>query len=158
MQALPYIKEDKVLILYGDVPLISTDVLANLIKSASDDLAVLTAIVDNPTGLGRIVRDKFGAVSHIVEEKDATDGQRQIKEINTGMYCVAKSHLDDWLPNLGNTNAQGEYYLTDIVAMAREDNISITVTHSVEEFEIQGVNDRIQLAQLEREWQNILLK
>ncbi|AIT09232.1 bifunctional N-acetylglucosamine-1-phosphate uridyltransferase/glucosamine-1-phosphate acetyltransferase [Candidatus Francisella endociliophora] len=153
LQALPQIKEDKVLILYGDVPLISTEVLANLIKSASDDLAVLTAIVDNPTGLGRIVRDKFGAVSHIVEEKDATDGQRQIKEINTGIYCVAREHLEKWLPNLGNSNAQGEYYLTDIVAMARKDNISITVTHPVEEFEIQGVNDRAQLAQLERQWQ-----
>ncbi|AFJ43496.1 bifunctional UDP-N-acetylglucosamine diphosphorylase/glucosamine-1-phosphate N-acetyltransferase GlmU [Francisella orientalis] len=153
LKALPQIKEDKVLILYGDVPLISTEVLANLIKSASNDLAVLTAVVNNPTGLGRIVRDKFGAVSHIVEEKDATDGQSQIKEINTGIYCVSRDHLEKWLPNLGNTNAQGEYYLTDIVAMAREDNISITVTHPVEEFEIQGVNDRVQLAQLERQWQ-----
>ncbi len=153
LQALPQIKQDKVLILYGDVPLISTEVLANLIKSPITDLAVLTAIVENPTGLGRIIRDKFNAVSNIVEEKDATDGQLQIKEINTGIYCVSRDHLERWLPNLGNTNAQGEYYLTDIVAMARDDNVSITVTHPVEEFEIQGVNDRAQLVTLERQWQ-----
>ncbi|ABI82438.1 bifunctional UDP-N-acetylglucosamine diphosphorylase/glucosamine-1-phosphate N-acetyltransferase GlmU [Francisella tularensis] len=154
LQALPYLKEQKVLILYGDVPLISTEVLENLVDTTNyDDLGVLTAFVENPQGLGRIVRDKFGAVTEIVEEKDANDIQRQIKEINTGIYCVHKNLLQKWLPEIKANNVQKEYYLTDIITFAKADHVSINVTHPINEFEILGVNDRTQLASLERVWQ-----
>lgn len=154
LQALPYLENQKVLILYGDVPLISAEVLDNLVNTThNDDLGVLTAFMDDPTGLGRIVRDKFGAVTNIVEEKDANDVQRQIKEINTGIYCVHKSCLAKWLPSLKANNVQNEYYLTDIVKLAKTDSTSINVTHPINEFEVLGVNDRAQLANLERVWQ-----
>lgn len=157
LQTLPYLKSQKVLILYGDVPLISAEVLDNLVSTTHDyDLGVLTAFVENPKGLGRIVRDKFGAVSEIVEEKDANDIQRQIKEINTGIYCAHKNLLEKWLPNLTANNAQKEYYLTDIVTFAKNDRLSINVTHPIDEFEILGVNDRQQLADLERTWQRTI--
>lgn len=155
MQTLPHIgDDDKVLILYGDVPLISHDTLNHLVEvSAVDSLGILTAIVDNPHGLGRIIRNRFGEVEAIVEEKDATDIQRQIKEINTGIYCVGGKLLKKWLPALKNTNSQGEYYLTDIIAFASQENVNIKVAHPVNEFEILGVNTRSQLAELERMWQ-----
>ena len=154
LQALPHLEDQKVLILYGDVPLISAEVLDNLVTTThNDDLGVLTAFMDDPTGLGRIVRDKFGAVTNIVEEKDANDGQRQIKEINTGIYCTHRSCLAKWLPELNSNNVQNEYYLTDIVKMAKDDASTINVTHPVHEFEVLGVNDRAQLANLERVWQ-----
>lgn len=153
-QALPYLKDQKTLVLYGDVPLISPEVLKNLENTThDDDLGVLTAFVDNPKGLGRIIRDKFGSVESIVEEKDANDAQRQIQEINTGIYCAHKRLLEKWLPRITDNNVQKEYYLTDIVTLAKEDNISINVTHPIHEFEILGVNDRMQLASLERVWQ-----
>lgn len=157
LQTLPYLKNQKILILYGDVPLISAEVLDNLVSTTHDyDLGVLTAFVENPKGLGRIVRDKFGSVSEIVEEKDANDVQRQIKEINTGIYCAHKNLLEKWLPNLEANNAQKEYYLTDIVTFAKNDRLSINVTHPIDEFEILGVNDRQQLADLERTWQRTI--
>lgn len=157
LQSLPHLKSQKVLILYGDVPLISAEVLDNLVSTThDDDLGVLTAFVDDPKGLGRILRDKFGAVSEIVEEKDANDAQRQIKEINTGIYCAHKNLLEKWLPNLEANNAQKEYYLTDIVTFAKNDRLSINVTHPINEFEILGVNDRQQLASLERAWQRTI--
>ncbi|API87352.1 bifunctional UDP-N-acetylglucosamine diphosphorylase/glucosamine-1-phosphate N-acetyltransferase GlmU [Francisella uliginis] len=157
LQTLPHLKSQKVLILYGDVPLISPEVLDNLVSTTHDyDLGVLTAFVENPKGLGRIVRDKFGSVSEIVEEKDANDVQRQIKEINTGIYCAHKNLLEKWLPNLEANNAQKEYYLTDIVTFAKNDRLSINVTHPIDEFEILGVNDRQQLADLERTWQRTI--
>ena len=109
--------------------------------------------MENPKGLGRIIRDKFGSVESIVEEKDANDSQRQIKEINTGIYCAHKRLLEKWLPKITDNNVQKEYYLTDIVTLAKEDNISINVTHPINEFEILGVNDRQQLTSLERVWQ-----
>jgi bifunctional UDP-N-acetylglucosamine pyrophosphorylase/glucosamine-1-phosphate N-acetyltransferase len=154
LQALPHIDNEKVLILYGDVPLISAEVLDNLVVTTHDnDLGVLTAFMEDPAGLGRIVRDKFGTVTNIVEEKDANDVQRQIKEINTGIYCVQKFCLDKWLPKLKSNNVQNEYYLTDIVKLAKDDSITINVTHPINEFEVLGVNDRSQLANLERVWQ-----
>ncbi|MED7789542.1 bifunctional UDP-N-acetylglucosamine diphosphorylase/glucosamine-1-phosphate N-acetyltransferase GlmU [Francisella sp. 19X1-34] len=157
LQTLSHLKSQKVLILYGDVPLISAEVLDNLVSTTHDyDLGVLTAFVENPKGLGRIVRDRFGAVSEIVEEKDANDAQRQIKEINTGIYCAHKNLLEKWLPNLEANNAQKEYYLTDIVTFAKNDRLSINVTHPIYEFEILGVNDRQQLADLERTWQRTI--
>jgi bifunctional UDP-N-acetylglucosamine pyrophosphorylase/glucosamine-1-phosphate N-acetyltransferase len=154
LRALPHLEDQKVLILYGDVPLISAEVLDNLVATThNDDLGVLTAFMDDPTGLGRIVRDKFGAVTNIVEEKDANDAQRQIKEINTGIYCVHRACLVKWLPELKSNNVQNEYYLTDIVKFAKDDFITINVTHPINEFEVLGVNDRAQLANLERVWQ-----
>ncbi|MFC4892196.1 bifunctional UDP-N-acetylglucosamine diphosphorylase/glucosamine-1-phosphate N-acetyltransferase GlmU [Pseudofrancisella aestuarii] len=154
LQCLPHVnKNDKVLILYGDVPLISVEVLNDLLKTHAADLGVLTAFVKDPTGLGRIIRDKFGKVSEIVEEKDALEIQKQIKEINTGIYCVNEKFLAQWLPQIKAENAQKEYYLTDIVRFAKRDDVAIHVSHPIEEFEILGVNDRAQLASLERVWQ-----
>jgi len=155
LECLPYISDNSnVLILYGDVPLISPEVLYNLVSTNTQStLGVITASIDNPFGLGRIVRDKFGTVEEIVEEKDATDLQKQIKEINTGIYSVPKKLLQVWLPKIGNDNANKEYYLTDIIKFARADNISINVTHPIHEYEILGVNTRVQLADLERRWQ-----
>ena len=146
--------EDKVLILYGDVPLVSYDTLSHLIAvTRAPDLGILTARVKNPAGLGRIIRNRFGDIEAIIEEKDASDIQKQIHEINTGIYCVSANHLRKWLPNINNENAQREYYLTDIVKMAWQNEVNIKATHPVNYFEILGVNTRAQLATLERVWQ-----
>lgn len=155
LQTLPYIKQDdKVLILYGDVPLVSFDTLNHLIEITSKDgLGILTTRLDNPTGLGRILRNRFGEIESIVEEKDASDIQLQIKEINTGIYCVSGRHLHQWLPEIKNKNKQKEYYLTDIVAIACNNKIDIRAVHPAHNFEILGVNTRAQLANLERIWQ-----
>ncbi|MDO4223475.1 MAG: bifunctional UDP-N-acetylglucosamine diphosphorylase/glucosamine-1-phosphate N-acetyltransferase GlmU [Acinetobacter sp.] len=141
----------KSLILSGDVPLIGADTLQKLADSDSP-FAMLTMNLANPFGLGRIIR-KDGKVIAIVEEKDATDPQKQITEINSGVYCVANEILHNYLKKLDNNNAQGEYYLTDIVKMAVDDGIEIATVAPQFQFEIEGVNDRIQLANLERTWQ-----
>lgn len=155
LQALPYLsKEDKVLILYGDVPLVSFDTLSHLIEvTRQDDLGILTTKLDNPVGLGRILRNRFGEIESIVEEKDASDIQRQIKEINTGIYCVSGKNLHRWLPIIENKNKQKEYYLTDIVELACRDKVNIRAAHPAHDFEILGINTRVQLAELERVWQ-----
>lgn len=142
----------KTLILSGDVPLIGVDTLNKLINTDSQ-FAMLTFDTDKPFGLGRIIRTD-GNVVAIVEEKDATDAQKQITEINSGVYCVANEILHNYLKNINNNNAQGEYYLTDIVKMAVDDGIDIATVSPEFGFEIEGVNDRIQLANLERTWQN----
>lgn len=155
-QVLPRLNtNNQVLILYGDVPLISQETLVHLVESTADgQLGLLTAMVDDPTGLGRIVRDEYRQVSSIVEEKDATEVQRQIKEINTGIYCVDGKHLADWLPKLSSDNAQKEYYLTDIVKLAREDHIGINVSKPRAVEEIYGANNRVELAKLESIYQS----
>ena len=155
LQALSSIDpENKVLILYGDVPLISFDTLNHFVEVTRDNqLGILTAEVQNPFGLGRIIRNKYHDVVEIVEEKDASEIQKQIKEINTGIYCASAEHLNKWLPLLKDNNSQGEYYLTDIVALARDDGISIRVAQPIDIFEISGVNTRVELAELERTWQ-----
>lgn len=158
LQAIPEINpKNQVLILYGDVPLISSNTLAHMLDATGkDQLGLLTADVDNPMGLGRILRDKYDHVYGIIEEKDATEIQKQITEINTGIYCVAAKLLKKWLPQLGNDNKQGEYYLTDIVAMARRDQVSICVSQPQLLEEIYGANSRIELAKLEsiyQQWQ-----
>jgi len=160
MQVLPYLDlnpEHQVLILYGDVPLIGKETLSHLIESTGkDQLGLLTASVDNPTGLGRIVRDAYHQVSRIVEEKDATDLEKQIHEINTGIYCASAKNLAAWLPKLENKNKQKEYYLTDIVAFARADHVSINVSEPRSQREIMGANSRSELARLEsiyQQWQ-----
>lgn len=151
--ALPHLPQTgKSLILYGDVPLTQLTTLQKLIEHNTHGISMLTLSVDNPFGLGRIIR-KDNQVIAIIEEKDATDAQKQIKEINSGIYCVDNKLLHQYLPKLNNDNAQGEYYLTDIIKMAVADNIVIDTISPALDFEIEGVNDRIQLAHLERQWQ-----
>lgn len=155
--ALPHLPKDgKSLILYGDVPLTKLNTLQNLINENTHGISMLTMSVDNPFGLGRIVRENDKVVA-IVEQKDATDAQKQITEINSGIYCVDNALLHKYLPNLDNNNAQGEYYLTDIIKMAVADGVEIATISPTFEFEIEGVNDRIQLANLERTYQNHLI-
>lgn len=158
-QALPNIPDDHlVLLLYGDVPLITVETLRRLIavsisKDGDDALALLTAKLDNPMGYGRIVRDAGGAVQAIVEQKDASEEQLSINEINTGMLAVKADQLKIWIGKLENNNAQGEFYLTDIVALAVADNVAVNTAHPGEICEIEGVNNKRQLAELERAFQ-----
>ena len=155
-QAMPNIDaQATVLVLYGDVPLIRSQTLAKLIAESAEhqSLALLTVKLDDPTGYGRIVRDAAGAVQAIVEHKDASAEQHLINEINTGILAVSAAHLNQWLPKLSANNAQGEYYLTDIIAMAAAQGVPVTAIHPEDEYEVQGVNDRVQLAQLERVYQ-----
>ncbi len=153
-QALPALTAERVLILYGDVPLIETATLDRLLhKVGSQQLALLTVSLDDPTGYGRIVRDEQGVVQAIVEHKDATAEQKQISEGNTGILAVPGERLGDWLGRLSNSNAQGEYYLTDVIAMAVADGLTVATEQPQHAMEVQGANDRIQLADLERHYQ-----
>lgn len=145
-------KTGQSLILYGDVPLIRAQTLKQLKDAATGGIAMMTLTVANPTGYGRIVRQD-GHIQRIVEHKDASEHERNITEINTGIYCVDNACLHRWLPNLSNNNAQGEYYLTDIVEMAVADGLHIGSVQPEYEFEVEGVNDRLQLATLERRFQ-----
>ena len=138
------------LVLYGDVPLIRASTLRRLIEAAgANSLALLTAHLDNPRGYGRIVR-VGGEVQRIVEEKDADDTERAIREINTGILVAPTAALARWLPTLGNRNVQGEYYLTDIVALAVAEGMPIMTAHPDAAWETEGVNSKLQLAELER--------
>ena len=157
LQALPKLDvQEPTLVLYGDVPLTSKKTLAKLAKLADgvrgkdSALALLTQNLANPTGYGRIVRDADGAVTEIVEEKDASASQKAIQEINTGIMVLPTNALKKWLKSLRASNAQGEYYLTDVIAMAVKDGVPIRTTQADDEFETIGVNSRDQLAQLER--------
>ncbi len=151
---LPVLPADGVsLILSGDVPCISQATLEKLLAvSRETGIGLVTLTLPDATGYGRIVRENNN-IQAIVEHKDASDAQRQIKEINTGIYCVSNAKLHQWLPKLSNNNAQGEYYLTDIVAMAIADGLEVASVEPERAFEVEGVNDRIQLAALEREFQ-----
>jgi bifunctional UDP-N-acetylglucosamine pyrophosphorylase/glucosamine-1-phosphate N-acetyltransferase len=145
---------DTVMVLYGDVPLITYETLERLEESAREGgLCLLTCMLDDPHGYGRIVRDKRGRIARIVEEKDATDAERAISEVNTGMMCVRARALKRWLDNLGTHNAQGEFYLTDIVQLARAEEIEINAISADSPMEVHGVNTRAQLAELERYYQ-----
>ena len=145
------------LILYGDVPLVSAETLDNLQRANSEGMSMLTLTVDNPFGLGRIKRDDTGRIVAIVEQKDASEEERAIQEINSGIYCVDNALLHKYLPKLSNDNAQEEYYLTDIVKMAVADGIVIAAIEPKDDFEIEGVNNRQQLACLERTWQGKMI-
>ena len=159
MQAMPGVdvsdSDKKILVLYGDVPLINFDTLSKLVQqSETNTLSILTLVTDRPTGLGRIVRDDGGKILAIVEEKDASEDQKQIKEINTGIMVISAPKLNFWLDALCNDNAQGEYYLTDVVAMAAADaDCALAAMVINDENEVQGVNDKAQLATLERHYQ-----
>ena len=150
--------EGKSLILYGDVPLVSAKTLTRLKQANVEGMSMLTLTVDNPFGLGRIKRDDNGNITAIVEQKDASEEEQAICEINSGIYCVDNALLHKYLPNLSNDNAQQEYYLTDIVKMAVAHGIAIAAIEPDYEFEIEGVNNRQQLASLERSWQAKLVE
>lgn len=154
-QALPHLRQDAVvLILYGDVPLTRPETLKKLVAAVNEkQMSLLTVNLPDPTGYGRIVRDDSGKVSAIVEHKDASDAQKTIREINTGIMAVSAAHLQTWLPQLHNNNAQGEYYLTDIIAMAKADGVAIHVEQPDAIEEVEGVNNRQQQAALERYYQ-----
>jgi bifunctional UDP-N-acetylglucosamine pyrophosphorylase/glucosamine-1-phosphate N-acetyltransferase len=154
-QALPQLSDDSVtLVLYGDVPLTHTATLQPLVAAArAGKLGLLTVTLADPTGYGRIVRE-HGKVARIVEHKDATDAERAIAEVNTGILAVATRHLKQWIATLKNDNAQGEYYLTDIIARAVADGVAVDTHQPAYEWEVLGVNSKAQLAQLERIHQN----
>ena len=153
-QALSALQAEKVLILYGDVPLTQVETLTRLLEQANDSqLGLLTVNLADPAGYGRIVRNAAGVVQAIVEHKDASDAQRAIREGNTGILAVPGKRLGDWLGRLSNSNAQGEYYLTDVIAMAVADGLVVATETAQDEMEVLGANDRIQLAQLERHYQ-----
>lgn len=154
-QAMPSVAEDSVvLVLYGDVPLTKAETMQQMVEiAATGDLALLTVNLKDPTGYGRIVRNEQDSVVAIVEHKDATPEQHKISEVNTGILAVKSSYLNDWLPQLSSENAQGEYYLTDIIAMAAEQELTISTIQPEAEEEVQGVNNRVQLAELERWYQ-----
>ncbi|MEZ9543387.1 bifunctional UDP-N-acetylglucosamine diphosphorylase/glucosamine-1-phosphate N-acetyltransferase GlmU [Vibrio sp. 10N.286.48.C11] len=145
--------DEKVLVLYGDVPLISPETIENLLDAQPNGgIALLTVVLDNPMGYGRIIR-RNGPVVAIVEQKDATDEQKLIKEINTGVMVATGGDLKRWLSGLSNDNAQGEYYLTDVIAAAHDEGRAVEAVHPVSPIEVEGVNDRSQLARLERAYQ-----
>jgi bifunctional UDP-N-acetylglucosamine pyrophosphorylase/glucosamine-1-phosphate N-acetyltransferase len=159
MQALPAVADDAVvLVLYGDVPLVQSDSLQALLQQARQAPALLTARVANPSGYGRILRDKQGHLRGVVEQADATPEQQQIDEINTGILAAPASLLKELLPRVGNDNSQSEYYLPDILALAVEQGLAVATASVDSEVEILGVNDRLQLQQLEREYQRRLAR
>ena len=151
---LPVLAQDGLsLILSGDVPCITTQTLQKLLDaSQASGIGLVTLTLPDASGYGRIVREN-GQIQAIIEHKDASDEQHKIQEINTGIYCVSNAKLHQWLPKLSNNTAQGEYYLTDIVAMAIQDGLEVASVEPERAFEVEGVNDRVQLATLEREYQ-----
>ncbi|MGI4850093.1 MAG: bifunctional UDP-N-acetylglucosamine diphosphorylase/glucosamine-1-phosphate N-acetyltransferase GlmU, partial [Janthinobacterium lividum] len=160
-QAMPHLDDSvATLVLYGDVPLTSVTALKRLITSAgADKLSILTVDMPDPTGYGRIVRNPApaggqpGSITSIVEQKDASEAQRQITEVNTGIMVAPTAHLRQWLATLSNDNAQGEYYLTDIVARAVADGVPVVSAQPDSIWETMGVNSKVQLAELERVYQ-----
>lgn len=151
MQAVPQLAAtEQTLVLYGDVPLTQTDTLNRLLHAGRDSLAILTVDLVDSAGYGRIVRDKQGKVIRIVEEKDASAEEKAIHEVNTGIMAIPTARLDTWLNRLSNQNAQGEYYLTDIVALAVAEGVPVNTAQPQGEWEVLGVNSKVQLAELER--------
>ena len=142
-----------VLVLYGDVPLIKEETLNDLLEQAKKGFSLLTVKLNNPQGYGRIVRDKNDRVKNITEEKDASEELKKISEVNTGILAVKADLLKNWLSQLDNNNAQQEYYLTDVIAMAVKDGYTVETTQPDNEHEVMGVNNRMQLAELERHYQ-----
>lgn len=143
----------QVLVLFGDVPLISVETLLQVVQSTTKGIAMLSATLTDATGYGRVIRDDQGAFLAVVEEKDASTAQRAVKEINTGVLAAKAESLAVWLNRVDNNNAQAEYYLPDVLGLAREDGVSVTVVCSENNFDTQGVNTPQQLEQLERAYQ-----
>jgi bifunctional UDP-N-acetylglucosamine pyrophosphorylase / glucosamine-1-phosphate N-acetyltransferase len=153
-QALSHLDQAaSTLVLYGDVPLVTPATLRTLVDAAGAGMALLTARLEEPTGYGRVIRDADGSVDGIVEERDATEAQRAIREVNTGFMVLPTPSLAGWLARLSRDNAQGEYYLTDLVGMARRDGIRVAAVEAAHASEILGVNSKQQLARLERLYQ-----
>jgi bifunctional UDP-N-acetylglucosamine pyrophosphorylase / glucosamine-1-phosphate N-acetyltransferase len=151
-----FVNSEQVLVLYGDVPLITADTLQDLIESGDNNsLKVLTAILDDPTGYGRIVRDYDDNMLCITEEKDADEETKLINEINTGIMCIPAKWLTEALSQLDNNNAQGEYYLTDLIAKAVNQGIEINSVTCEDEMEVAGINNRVQLAEVESYYQQL---
>jgi bifunctional UDP-N-acetylglucosamine pyrophosphorylase/glucosamine-1-phosphate N-acetyltransferase len=148
--------DDTVLILYGDVPLLSSESITALLQHVSaQSMALLTVNLNDPSGYGRIVRDRGGKVAKIVEHKDATDQERQIKEVNTGILAAKGDKLKAWIAQLDNSNAQQEFYLTDIIEMAVKEGVEVKTSQPEHPDEVMGVNNRKQLSYLERVYQSI---
>ncbi|AEC21285.1 glucosamine-1-phosphate N-acetyltransferase / UDP-N-acetylglucosamine pyrophosphorylase [Pusillimonas sp. T7-7] len=157
-QAVPALLEnggqdDATLVLYGDVPLVQTATLQGLLAARKGGMAVLTEQLPDPTGYGRIVRNDKNEVIRIVEHKDATPAEHAINEVNTGILAAPTARLKDWLSRIDNNNAQGEYYLTDVVGLSVADGLPVHAAHPSFAWETLGVNSRVQQAQLERSWQ-----
>jgi bifunctional UDP-N-acetylglucosamine pyrophosphorylase / glucosamine-1-phosphate N-acetyltransferase len=156
-QALPHLDNNgQTLILLGDVPLIDTNKCQMLVDKAQDALVLMSFIKQDPTGYGRIVRNAQDHIVAIVEHKDATESQRQIQEVNTGIMAMPNQNLKTWLSKLDNNNAQGEYYLTDIIGFAVNDGISVEAEITVDEWSVTGINSKMDLAQIERVYQHRL--
>ncbi len=158
-QAVPFLAGgesggDATLVLYGDVPLVQTETLQRLLDARGQGMAVLTETLADPTGYGRIVRNKQGEVIRIVEHKDASAEEHAITEVNTGILVAPTGNLKDWLSRVNNNNAQGEYYLTDVVDLSVQDGLPVHAAQPSASWETLGVNSRIQQAQLERHWQS----
>ncbi|MEQ5128136.1 bifunctional UDP-N-acetylglucosamine diphosphorylase/glucosamine-1-phosphate N-acetyltransferase GlmU [Providencia alcalifaciens] len=153
-QAAPHFQDDEdIVMLYGDVPLIAKDTLQRLVEAKPEGgIGLLTVILDNPAGYGRIIREN-GEVVGIIEQKDASEEQRKIQEINTGIMVASGKDFNRWLSQLNNNNAQGEYYITDIIALAHKEGNKIATVHPSHLSEMEGVNNRLQLAALERIYQ-----
>ena len=153
-QALPHLDPaHPTLVLYGDVPLIGVATLNALAAAAQNGMALLSADFQDPTGYGRVLRDERGEVAAIVEQRDATPDQLAIREVNTGFMVLPTARLADWLGSLSNANAQGEYYLTDLVSKARASAVPVVAVAAPDAVETLGVNSKVQLAQLERLYQ-----
>lgn len=153
-QALSQLGSGNVLILYGDVPLIQRETLSALLAHVDEQhMGLLTVILDDPTGYGRIVRNDAGEAVAIVEQKDANDAERAITECNTGIMAMTSDQLKRWLPKLSADNAQGEYYLTDVIEMAAAEGIQVCTEQPATAIEVEGVNNRAQMARLERAYQ-----
>ncbi|HEY9281603.1 MAG TPA: bifunctional UDP-N-acetylglucosamine diphosphorylase/glucosamine-1-phosphate N-acetyltransferase GlmU [Eoetvoesiella sp.] len=157
-QAAPLLLEegsdnDATLVLYGDVPLVQSGTLVRLLEARANGMAVLTETLADPTGYGRIVRDSQGRVARIVEHKDASASEQAINEVNTGILVAPTAALKSWLSRINNNNAQGEYYLTDVVGLSVQDGVAVSAAQPNASWETLGVNSRVQQAQLERIWQ-----
>ena len=153
-QAAPFFKDDEnIVILYGDAPLVTKETLEKLIAAKPENgIALLTVNLDNPTGYGRIIREN-GNVVAIVEQKDANAEQLKIQEVNTGVLVADGAHFKNWLSRVKNNNAQGEFYLTDVIGLANQDGCQVTAVQASEFMEVEGANNRLQLAALERFYQ-----
>ncbi len=157
MQAMPAIPDaDQVLVLYGDVPLVRPQTLAALVAAAGErSLAILSVRLPDPTGYGRVLRDNAGSVYRIVEQKDATRKELAVDEVNTGLMCAPAQALSGWLSQLKNDNAQGEYYLTDVVALAVRSGFKVSAVAAPTIPEVLGINDKLQLAEVEAEFRRV---